>query len=106
MPVPLRVHLKLKRMKFKQDGNFYSANSLASALGIDNHVVSRWIHSGHLKAQPRGAARGEAQHGDAYLIHEKDVRRFIIEHPTDIDLRKVDQLWFLDLITNGLVCSA
>jgi len=30
------------------------------------------------------------------------VRRFILEHPTDIDLRKVDQLWFLDLITNGL----
>jgi hypothetical protein len=100
------VHLKLKRMKFKHDGNFYSANSLANALGIDNHVVSRWIHSGHLKAQPRGTARGEAQHGDAYLIHEKDVRRFIIAHPTDIDLRKVDQLWFMDLITNGLVCSA
>ena len=100
------VHLKLKRMKFKHDGNFYSANSLASALGIDNHAVSRWIKSGHLKAQLRGTARGEAQHGDMYLIQEKDVRRFILEHPTDIDLRKVDQLWFLDLITNGLVCSA
>jgi len=32
--------------------------------------------------------------------------RFIVEHPTDIDLRKVDQLWFLDVITKGLVCSA
>ena len=28
------VHLKLKRMKFKHDGNFYSANSLAEALGV------------------------------------------------------------------------
>jgi predicted site-specific integrase-resolvase len=100
------VHLKLKRMKFKHDGNFYSANSLAEALGIDNHVVSRWIKSGHLRAQLRGTRRTDAQHGDVYLIHEKDVRRFIIEHPTDVDLRKVDQLWFLDLITNGLVCSA
>ena len=34
---------------------------------------------------------------------EKDARRFILEHPTDIDLRKVDQFWFLDVITNGLV---
>jgi hypothetical protein len=100
------VHLKLQRMKFKQDGRFYSANSLANALGIDNHVVSRWIRSGHLKAQLRGTARGEAQHGDTYLIHEKDVRSFILEHPAEINLRKVDQLWFLDLITNGLVCSA
>ena len=44
--------------------------------------------------------------GDIYLIQEKDVRRFILEHPTDIDLRKVDQLWFLDLLTNGLVRAA
>jgi hypothetical protein len=33
------IHLKLKRMKFKHDGSFYSAYSLAQALGIDPHVV-------------------------------------------------------------------
>jgi hypothetical protein len=96
------IHLKLKRMKFKQDGNFYSAYSLAQALGIDPHAVTRWIKSGHLKAKFRGTARGPQQNGDSYLIQEKDVRRFILQHPTDIDLRKVDQLWFLDVITNGL----
>jgi hypothetical protein len=100
------VHLKLKRMRFKHDGSFYSANGLAHALGIDSHAVTRWIKSGHLKAKFRGTARTEQQNGDIYLIHEKDVRRFILEHPSDIDLRKVDQLWFLDLITNGLVRAA
>ena len=100
------IHLKLKRMKFKHDGSFYSANGLAQALGIDSHAVARWIKSGHLKAKFRGTARTEQQNGDIYLIHEKDVRRFILEHPTDVDLRKVDQLWFLDLITNGLVRAA
>ena len=100
------IHLKLKRMRFKHDGSFYSANGLARALGIDSHAVTRWIRSGHLKAKLRGTARTERQNGDIYLIHEKDVRRFILEHPTDIDLRKVDQLWFLDLITNGLVPAA
>lgn len=100
------IHQKLRRMKFKQDPDFYSANGLAQALGIDSHVVSRWIRSGHLKAKLRGTARGEKQNGDIYLIREKDVRRFILEHPTEIDLRKVvDQLWFLDLVTNGLVGS-
>jgi hypothetical protein len=99
------IHLKLRRMKFKHDPSFYSANGLAQALGIDSHAVSRWIRSGHLKAKVRGTARGEKQNGDIYLIFEKDVRRFILEHPTEIDLRKVDQLWFLDLITNGLVRS-
>src|SRR5664280_1934465 len=96
------IHLKLKRMRFKHDGSFYSANSLALALGIDPHAVTRWIKSGHLKAKFRGTARGPQQNGDSYVIQEKDVRRFILEHPTEIDLRKVDQLWFLDLITNGL----
>ena len=100
------IHLKLKRMRFKHDGSFYSASGLAQALGIDSHAVTRWIKSGHLKAKFRGTARTEQQNGDIYLIHEKDVRRFILEHPTDIDLRRVDQIWFLDLITNGLVCAA
>jgi hypothetical protein len=100
------IHLKLRRMKFKHDPSFYSANGLAEALGIDSHVVSRWIRCGRLKAKLRGTARGERQNGDIYLIRERDVRRFILEHPTEIDLRKVDQLWFLDLITNGFVRSA
>jgi hypothetical protein len=100
------IHLKLKRMRFKRDGSFYSANGLAQALGIDSHAVTRWIRSGHLKAKLRGTERIEQQNGDIYLIHERDVRRFILAHPTDIDLRKVDQLWFLDLITNGLVRAA
>jgi hypothetical protein len=59
-----------------------------------------------MKAKFRGTGRTEQQNGDIYFIHQKDVRRFILEHPTDIDLRKVDQLWFLDLITNGLVRGA
>jgi hypothetical protein len=99
------IHLKLRRMKFKHDPGLYSANGLAQALGIDSHAVTRWIRSGHLKVKLRGTARGEKQNGDIYLIREKDVRRFILEHPTEIDLRKVDQLWFLDLVTNGLVRS-
>lgn len=99
------IHLKLKRMRFKSDPSFYSAKGLADALGIDSHVVARWIKAGHLRAQLRGTKRTEQQGGDSYLIKEKDVRRFILEHPTEIDLRKVDQLWFLDLITNGFVRS-
>jgi hypothetical protein len=100
------IHLKLKRMRFKHDRSFYSAYSLAQALGIDPHVVTRWIKSGHLKAKFRGTSRGPQQNGDSYLIQEKDARRFILEHPTEIDLRKVDQIWFLDVLTNGFVCAA
>ncbi len=100
------IHLKLKRMSFKNSGGFYSAHSLAQALGIDAHAVTRWINRGRLKATFRGTARGERQNGDIYLIREKHVRQFVLEHPSEIDLRKVDQLWFLDMLTNGLTRSA
>ena len=100
------VHLKLKRMRFKCDPSFYSGKGLAQALGIDSHVVTRWIKTGHLRAQRRGTARSEQQGGDTCLIRENDVRRFVLDHPTEIDLRKVDQLRFSDLITNGFVRSA
>jgi hypothetical protein len=86
------IHLKLKRMRFKEGGEFYSATGLAQALGIDSHAVARWIGKGHLKARMRGTRRTEQQGGDIYLIHEKDVRRFILQYPSAIDLRKVDQL--------------
>ena len=39
-------------------------------------------------------------------IHERDVRRFILQHPSDIDLRKVDQVWFIDVLANGSRRSA
>jgi hypothetical protein len=100
------IHLKVKRMAFKKGGGFYSANSLAQALGIDPHAVTRWIKAGQLKATLRGTARGERQNGDTYLIREKDLRRFVLEHSSDIDLRKVDQLWFLDMVTKGLARTA
>jgi hypothetical protein len=99
------IHFKLRRMKFQLDASFYSVNGLALGLGIDSHAVTRWIERGHLNAHLPGTARLEQQNGDIYLIREKDVRRFILEHPTDIDLCKVDQLWFLDYVESDLDAS-
>jgi hypothetical protein len=43
------IHLKVRRMRFKSDPSFYSGKGLADALGIDSHVVTRWIKAGHLR---------------------------------------------------------
>lgn len=93
------IHLKIKRTGAKQ-GDFYSATGLSSLLGCDSHCVMRWIKKGWLQAKPRGTDRTEAQGGDFWLIRPKDVREFIAGHPMEFDLRKVDQLWFVDLLTN------
>lgn len=95
------VHLKLKRTKLRQNTPYYSATGLAGLFGCDAHLVMRWIKSGYLKSKPKGTKRTDAQGGDIHLIHHRDVRRFVVEHPLEFDIRKVDQLWFVDLLTNN-----
>jgi hypothetical protein len=95
----LACKLKLKRIKARRDSNTdqYSARGLADCFGIDSHAITRWINRGLLKAEWQNSDRDR----DIYVIHEKDVRSFIFENPMEFDLRKVDQLWFMDLITDG-----
>jgi hypothetical protein len=45
--------------------------------------------------------RTKQQGGDTLLIHEKEIRKFIIDHPAEFDMRKCDQLWLIDLLANG-----
>lgn len=71
-------------------------------MGVDAKVVTGWITKGWLKAQRRGTDRTEAQGGDQWWIHRRDVRTFIIQNAAAVDLRKiVDKEWFVDLLANG-----
>lgn len=94
------IHLKLKRTGYKQGGDFYSGTSLAQCFGCDPHCITGWIKRDYLRAQMRGHNRTAQQGGDTYLIFHKDVRQFVVDHPMEFDIRKVDQLWFIDLLTN------
>jgi len=97
--------LKLKRLGYKSGTEYYSGCSLARAFGLDQHCITRWVRKGWLRAGHKGTARAAVQGGDAWLIHEDDVRAFIVAHPEEIDLRKVDQRWFLYIITRGEVAA-
>lgn len=93
------ICVKAKRMQFsRRDFDDYTGRQLAVAFGVDAKTVGRWIEQGKLKATRWGTARTPAQHGDHYRITQDAVRRFVREHPSTFDLRKVDQLWFLDLV--------
>jgi hypothetical protein len=86
--------LKAKRLGIKKSDEGYTARSLAQAFGVDDHKVVRWTRLGLLKASHRNSGRPR----DLYLITDKDVRRFVCTYPTEFDLRRVDQLWFIDLL--------
>ena len=99
------IHLKLKRTHAKGNTPYYTATGLAICFGVDSHVITRWIRMEFIKASRRGTERIASQGGDMWQIHERDVRDFILQHPIEFDIRKVDQLWFLNLITDGKVCQ-
>lgn len=95
---PTAVKLKAKRLGLRKYDEGYTACSLAEALGVDPHWVLARIRSGRLRASHRHTERTAQQGGDSWLITDEAVVKFLRDHPYDIDLRKVDSLWFMDLI--------
>jgi hypothetical protein len=95
------IALKMWEMNFRLNRPYYSARSLGMALGFGNgdKVVS-WVKKGLLYARVMDS-EVEARKRDLLLIHEVDVRRFILKNPNLIDLRKVDQLWFFEIMFEG-----
>ena len=99
------IHLKMKRLRIKQNLDGYSAHALATAFGVDGHKITYWINRKMLMATRRGTARSEFQGGDTYWITHKAVREFVLAYPDEIDLRKVERWWFLDVLTDGRIGS-
>ena len=99
------IHLKMKRLRIKQNLDGYSVHALATAFGVDGHKITYWINRKMLMATRRGTARSECQGGDTYWITHKAVREFVLAYPDEIDLRKVERWWFLDVLTDGRIGS-
>lgn len=95
------ISMKIRRLGAStEDPYHYTGRGLAQLLGIDQHAVSTWISKGLLKAKRRGTDRTEANGGDMYWIHRKDIRAFIIGNAAVIDIRKVEKFWFIDLLAD------
>jgi hypothetical protein len=90
---------KLKRLgtsRRVRDG--YTMRELELCLGEDHHKIAKWIQSGWLQDRLQGTRRHGGNGNDIHRIREDDVVEFIRNHPQEINLGKVDQTWFLDLV--------
>jgi len=77
----------------------YSANQLASFLGITTTPVIGWIKKGWLKATPRGDSIADhGGPGDRWNITPKAIRAFIFDHATLINPRNINFVWLIDLL--------
>jgi hypothetical protein len=76
----------------------YTMRDLEQCLGEDHRKISQWIADGWLRDRLQGSKRHDGNGNDIHRIREKDILAFIKEHPQEINLGKVDQVWFLDLV--------
>ena len=65
--------------------------------------VTNWIRRKMLRATQRGTDRTEQQGSDTFWINQNAVRDFVLVYPDEVDLRKVEKWWFLDIVTNGRI---
>lgn len=84
------VASKLKELAVRnEDCDVLSARSLATCMGVDEKTIVRWITRADLKASRAGAG---------WRINVTDLRTWVITHPRLVDLRRVDGVWFIDML--------
>ena len=90
---------KLKRMgTSRRVREGYTIRDLEMCLGEDHHKIAAWIRNGWLRDRLQGTRRHDGNGNDIHRLPERDVFSFIKRHPEEINLGKVDQTWFLDLV--------
>ena len=90
---------KLKRIgTSRRVRNGYTMRDIELCFGEDHHKITQWIKNGWLQDRLQGTRRHDGNGNDIHRIREKDVLTFLRNHPQEINLGKVDQTWFLDLV--------
>jgi hypothetical protein len=71
---------------------------LEECLGEDHHKIQRWIEKDWLRDHLQGTRRHGGNGRDIHRFREKEILEFLRRHPEEINLGKVDAIWFLDLV--------
>lgn len=91
------VYCRARRIGLdKEVRDYYTTTDVATVMGVDHSTVVYWIDNGWLRVF---TVEGEVN--TFYRTTEKEIIRFIMNHPTKFRLRNVDQFWFMDMLTDG-----
>jgi hypothetical protein len=96
------IAVKRKRigLRVERDGR-RPARDVARLLGYDDSTIARWIRMGRLKAREYGQDRSDGR-VNAWEITDRDLREFLIQNPTALELRRIpaaNQPWLIELLT-------
>lgn len=89
------IKVRVKKLALSRvNADVYSAAEAARLLGVDSNAVRRWIRVGALRATRTPDSPSAEAH---FKITRRALREWIAAHPVDVDLRRVDKYWFIDL---------
>ncbi len=91
--------IKLKKLQLsRRFREGYTLREVCTAFGVDHHAVDRWLREGKLRGRRRHDEEGVPAERVAWFFRDADLLSFIRNHPLAFDLRRVDPVWFLDLV--------
>lgn len=91
---PTGIAVQLKRRKIdRTDPDVYSATQLGPLFGVNAKTVADWIERRGLRA--RKVAWGPQ---GRFVVRTSELRRWIKANPAYVDLRRVDQVWFWEVM--------
>jgi hypothetical protein len=94
------IDLKRRYLGFGREQSDYMTPAEVGNLlgGFDASAVIKWIKAGQL----RGAKRGYQKESDHWLIHERNLRLFVLGNPEMLRRywAKIDPLWLIGGLLN------
>lgn len=94
------VKVKARRLNLSRvHSNGYTMLDVKLALGNDTKTISKWIEKDWLKGKRQGP------NTPVWLFTDKNIRDFVIAHPNEIDPRRCDWIWMVDLLAGGDHCG-
>ena len=97
---PCAIVLKAKRLHINKRSDGLTMRMMEDLLGVDHHKIERWMHLGFLAAKRKGTNRTEVQGGDMWHFEPRIIREFVITHPEEIDVRRVEPINFIYLLAD------
>ena len=76
----------------------YTIRDLELRLGEDHRNIRKWVERGWLRDGFQGGRRNNGNGNDIHRFSDRQILNFIKSYPKEINLGKVDQVWFLDLV--------
>lgn len=96
------IVLKKKRIGISKRSDGYTMRMVEDLLGADHHKIERWVRMGWLQDGRKGTERTPAQGGDMHHFEAKNLRDFVINYWNEIDIRRVEKFYFIQLVAGLL----